>query len=252
MAVLALRLAGPMQSWGLQSNFDTRRTDSLPTKSGVVGLIASALGRQRGDSVDDLNALKMGIRVDQPGKDMNDYHLARKQITPGKTDVWVTNRHYLADAAFLVTLESEDEALLKKIDEAIKHPAYPLFLGRRSCPVTLPVTLGVSHEDADTRLRNEPWLASETVKEKMAGTEAKLPIYKEGRSGRAVRKKRDLPVSFSPVHRQFGYSFLSYQGSVNKKTGHEGTEAESSINPEMAGLDKIAQTEHDPMELLED
>ena len=38
MPVLLLRLAAPLQSWGVESKFDTRRTLGYPTKSGVIGL----------------------------------------------------------------------------------------------------------------------------------------------------------------------------------------------------------------------
>ena len=44
MSTLLLRLAGPMQSWGTDSKFDVRRTGREPSKSGVIGLVAAALG----------------------------------------------------------------------------------------------------------------------------------------------------------------------------------------------------------------
>ena len=46
-ATLLLRLAGPMQSWGLESRFDQRDTGREPSKSGVLGLICAALGKPR-------------------------------------------------------------------------------------------------------------------------------------------------------------------------------------------------------------
>jgi CRISPR system Cascade subunit CasD len=39
MAVLLLRLAGPMQAWGTQSRFVNRDTELEPSKSGVIGLL---------------------------------------------------------------------------------------------------------------------------------------------------------------------------------------------------------------------
>ena len=68
MAVLLIRLAGPMQSWGDSSRFARRTTRREPTKSGVVGLLASALGRTREDPVEDLAQLELAIRVEQPGR----------------------------------------------------------------------------------------------------------------------------------------------------------------------------------------
>lgn len=76
MPVLLLRLAAPLQSWGVESKFDTRRTLGYPTKSGVIGLVASAMGRERTESLDDLNELKIGIRVENEGRQIRDYHTA--------------------------------------------------------------------------------------------------------------------------------------------------------------------------------
>ena len=47
MPTLLLRLVGPMQSWGTTSRFDERDTGKEPSKSGVVGLLAAALGIDR-------------------------------------------------------------------------------------------------------------------------------------------------------------------------------------------------------------
>jgi CRISPR system Cascade subunit CasD len=43
-ACLALLLDGPMQSWGYSSRFDRRTTALHPTRSGIIGLLAAALG----------------------------------------------------------------------------------------------------------------------------------------------------------------------------------------------------------------
>ena len=65
MGTLLLRLAAPMHSWGNDSRCEVRRTGKEPTKSGVIGLLAAALGRNRADSLDDLCSLRFGVRVDQ-------------------------------------------------------------------------------------------------------------------------------------------------------------------------------------------
>ena len=68
----------------------------------------------------------------------------------------MTHRYYLADAIFLAGLESEDEALLQQIADALRHPVYPLFLGRRSCPPTLPLCLGIRQNTLEEALQAEP------------------------------------------------------------------------------------------------
>lgn len=67
MYTLLLRLSGPLQSWGADSLYDNRNTDYYPTKSGVIGLIAAALGLKREDSLEKLNTLKFGVRIDCQG-----------------------------------------------------------------------------------------------------------------------------------------------------------------------------------------
>ena len=53
MSILLLRLAGPMQSWGIQSRFSVRDTGLEPSRSGVVGLLCCALGRTRDEPLDE-------------------------------------------------------------------------------------------------------------------------------------------------------------------------------------------------------
>ncbi|MFB7823137.1 type I-E CRISPR-associated protein Cas5/CasD [Streptomyces hydrogenans] len=72
--VLLVRLAAPLQSWGVASRFAHRDSHVRPTKSAVVGLVAAALGRDRTDPVDDLAALVFGVRADHPGTPVRDYH----------------------------------------------------------------------------------------------------------------------------------------------------------------------------------
>ena len=75
MATLLLRLAAPLQSWGVSSKFEIRETTKEPTKSGVIGLVAAALGRSRDESVEDLSCLKFGVRIDQEGELLRDFQM---------------------------------------------------------------------------------------------------------------------------------------------------------------------------------
>lgn len=146
MNVLLLRLAAPMQSWGTQSRFTTRDTSLEPSKSGVIGLICAALGRPRSDPLNDLASLRMGIRVDDEGEMASDYHTTLDVIKasgakPKAGEAVVSVRYYLADADFLVGLESDQFPILNEINEALGNPHWPLFLGRKSFPPAEPVRL---------------------------------------------------------------------------------------------------------------
>ncbi|MFD4497102.1 type I-E CRISPR-associated protein Cas5/CasD [Streptomyces sp. NPDC058486] len=196
--VLLIRLAAPLQSWGVSSRFGRRDTHTRPTKSGVIGLCAAALGLPRepppdAPDTDPLAALKpllFGVRADHPGKPVRDYHTvgagryplrprdlvtdhrraAQAAARPGTTtgdafghhelEDWygapkritadprsgalvsaevrrkamVTERWYLADAAFLVGLQHTVRVPQDRLAHALEHPQHLLWLGRKSCP----------------------------------------------------------------------------------------------------------------------
>ena len=194
MATLLLRLAAPLQAWGSDSKFNIRSTEREPTKSGVVGMIAAAMGIQRNDDpkkLGPLNDLRFGVRVEREGKLLRDFHMVHEMT--GKKDSHLTNRYYLSDAVFLAALETEDEDFLKQISHALKNPVYPLYLGRRSCPPTLPIVLGIRNDSLISVLKTEP-----PVLEKIRPTR----IVYDSDKGVPVR---DKPVSFSQLHRQYGF-----------------------------------------------
>lgn len=166
MSTLLLRLAGPMQSWGTTSRFDERDTQLEPSKSGVLGLICAALGRDRTEPVDDLAALHMGVRVEREGVSLRDYQTATGVLiaSSGKPDLGrtvVSPRYYLADAMFLVGLEG-DRGLLASIHQALASPVWPLALGRKSCVPSLPVYLpdGLVEQPLYSTLATWPCLIS--------------------------------------------------------------------------------------------
>ncbi|MBX3069080.1 MAG: type I-E CRISPR-associated protein Cas5/CasD [Thermomicrobiales bacterium] len=164
MATLLLRLAGPMQSWGTQSRFGERDTGLEPSKSGVIGLICAAMGRPRDASVDDLSALRMGVRVNREGAVRRDYHTlgTTVRVDGRRTGTVLSNRYYLADADFLVGLEAPGDSLLIQIEQALDDPQWQLFLGRKSFvpgrPIALPKHEGIRTDcDLCTALREHPW-----------------------------------------------------------------------------------------------
>lgn len=204
MGTLLLRLAAPLQSWGEDSKFETRRTRREPTKSGVIGLLAAALGRRRDEPLDDLRGLRFAVRVDQEGELLRDFHTARNEKT-----AYVTERYYLADAVFLAGLESGDEEFLRKLDAALRAPAFPLFLGRRSCPPTPPLPLGVTSEPLEKALAAAPCQISEWMNWKRrfddAGEAPLRAVFDAAPGAYGAARIKDMPVSFSPKRRQYAY-----------------------------------------------
>ena len=164
MTVVAFRLAGPLQSWGSRSRFVRRETETAPTKSGVLGLVAAAKGLRRTDPLESLLGLRFGVRVDQPGQLVRDFQTAqRPKKEPSGAINWtampLSYRYYISDAVFLAVLEGEHD-LITGIDDAVRRPQFPLYLGRRSCPPAGPIALGVFEYDLDEALATLPWLAN--------------------------------------------------------------------------------------------
>jgi CRISPR system Cascade subunit CasD len=157
-----------MQSWGTTSRFDQRDTGKEPSKSGVIGLLAAALGIDRevwNDDLKSLAALTMGVRHDRPGLLKRDYQTAQNIISADRSKVHetaVTTRDYLADAVFLVGLEGGDRDLLERAHAALQNPVWPLALGRKSYVPSEPVWLvdGVVDAPLLQALAAKPWVAS--------------------------------------------------------------------------------------------
>jgi CRISPR system Cascade subunit CasD len=199
-AVLVLRLAAPLQSWGERSRYNRRDTQPQPTKSGILGLLAAAEGRPREAALTDLLGLRLGVRIDQPGTLLRDYHTvsdhrglplpaakvdakgAQKKTGPAKY-TGVTQRYYLQDAVFTVALRGP-APLLRDLEHALRHPVFPLSLGRRSCPPTGPVSLGL-RTDADLTevLTDVPWQASARHRDRFRGTHVTVEATVEDPAG---------------------------------------------------------------------
>lgn len=211
MSTLLLRLAGPLQSWGSSSRFVRRQTDRQPTKSGVLGLIAAAQGRRRSDSIEDLLDLRFGVRTDQPGHLVRDFQTAR---TREGRSMPLSYRYYLADAIFVAGVEGPDE-LISTIVEALHEPTFPLYLGRRSCPPSGPLILGVRAIGLSTALRQEPWQAARWFRKRQPDTGVELPVVRDALAdGEVGETVRDEPISYNPDRREYGWRTVIHDRPV--------------------------------------
>lgn len=160
---IGIRLEGPMQSWGFDSQFNRRNTGLMPTKSGIAGMICAALGYTRGSEEEncflrEYNNLRMStIALPRVLKrNFNDtlYNLEVRRIVDYHTvegtvrasgssnpNAVITYRQYLADACFGVVLTG-NSIFLKKIGDALKNPVWGIWLGRKNCIPTAPVFAG--------------------------------------------------------------------------------------------------------------
>ncbi|GAA4935122.1 type I-E CRISPR-associated protein Cas5/CasD [Streptomyces coeruleoprunus] len=257
-AVLVLRLAAPLQSWGGPSRYNRRETRPQPTKSGVLGLLAAAEGRPREASITDLLNLRLGVRVDQPGSLLRDYHTAsdyrgiplpsakvnakgaQTKTSPPKY-TGVTERFYLQDAVFVAAL-CGPASLLEHLEHALRHPAFPLALGRRSCPPTGPVSLGLQDStELPDALAAVPWQASAHRRCQVRGTEVTLEATVEDPAGDQLAV--DVPDTYDlKTGTLFGRRSVRHLW-VTVPTGRQAAEPADEEAPP-------ASTGHDPFALL--
>jgi len=197
-----------MQAWGSSSRFVRRSTDPQPTKSGIIGLLASALGRRRTDPIEDLLDLRFGVRIDQAGELMRDFQTARS--LDGERSMPLSYRYYLADAVFLAVVEG-DRDVVGALEDALRHPTFPLYLGRRSCPPAGPLVLGLSDDSLWDVLSTRPSIASPARRARTHGP-VRLEVHVDAmsapddvRRGSDIVTVRDAPISFDPELRQYGW-----------------------------------------------
>ncbi|MGE3312453.1 MAG: type I-E CRISPR-associated protein Cas5/CasD [Limisphaerales bacterium] len=169
-ASLAFLLEGPMQSWGTNSRYQRRATDPFPSKSGVLGLVAAALGidKHAADESERLKPLAVlrfeAYRVPReragrageaiPVHRLEDYHTLGGGFDEA-TDPWaragiprkasggpfgtvVTRRTYLTDAIFLALLTG-DRAVLETVATGLEDPVWGVWLGRKCCLPSMPL-----------------------------------------------------------------------------------------------------------------
>ena len=150
-AHLALRLEGPLQSWGFASQFNRRNTGLFPTKSAVLGMCCAALGKARG-SEEEKEALERSQRLrflaiaipryldygekrfDLPVRRVTDYHTVQNTKTAEGMikETHLTYRQYLCDSAFAGVLAGNVE-LISEFGRALENPVWGIFLGRKAC-----------------------------------------------------------------------------------------------------------------------
>lgn len=147
-ATLFLRLEGPFQSWGGRAIGRIRRTETVPTKSGVIALLGAACGLSRSamkERLAEFNDLSMSVRVDRSGQVYEDFQTVgakigvlgadgeiKKTASTGEFETIVSPREYIIDGSFLVILRGNPE-LVDALENALQRPVWPLFLGRKRC-----------------------------------------------------------------------------------------------------------------------
>lgn len=146
--LLVLRLDGPLQSWGENAKWDFRDSSTMPTKSGIVGLLGCAMGVERSSPVlvELAQSITVAVRADRPGVKFVDFQTVKtdRLMTASGTprnknaSTIVSPRGYLQDACFTVFIDTTPE-WQKRIIEALENPKWCMYLGRKNCVPSRPI-----------------------------------------------------------------------------------------------------------------
>jgi len=220
---LVFQLYGPMASWGEIAVGELRHSASHPSRSALLGLLGAALGVRRDDAAGQA-ALTAGyqfaVKQLACGAPLRDYHTVQapalsKKIThrtrrqemadPDKLNTLLTSREYYGDSFCVVAVQAQPDAphTLAQLQHALEHPVFTLYLGRKSCPLALPlvpkIVPGASLKTALDSQSPEPKLAVNLLR-LLPGRRAARYFWEadmdaDGLSASQTHTRHDQPLS---------------------------------------------------------
>lgn len=211
MKTLIIKLAAPLQSYGNEATFNRRTSYRYPSKSAVLGMIAAALGYRRNNTknITALNQLQMAVRIDQPGETLTDFQIIEYDRKKQKRSL--SYRDYLQDAVFVVAISGRDNQI-DQIDDALHHPIFQLFLGRRAnVPAGPLITKLFDNHDPITVLKNYEWQASTWYQHRLKEANYSTEIIADSKlaSSNVKMMTRDEIGSFDQNHRWHSYRSIT-------------------------------------------
>lgn len=161
--VLTFALVAPIASFGDLAVGERRSGWDRPGRSAVLGLIGACLGLDREDD-DAQAALFEGYRVAilcrASGRLLADYHTAQvpptragrrfatraEELAAPDLSTVLTRRDYRTGAWHLAGVVAEPAArwTLDELKAALQRPRFTTYLGRKSCPLALPMAPSVT------------------------------------------------------------------------------------------------------------
>lgn len=157
-AYLVFRLYGPLASWGMPAVGGDRPTAVQPTRSALLGLLAAGLGIER-DKESELQTLqksaRFAVKQTVPSSLIRDYHTAqvpthsnkvthftrKSELDSAHLNTVLSSRDYRCDGVWIVavSLTSDATVSLEQLQRGLLNPVYSLYLGRKSCPLAVPL-----------------------------------------------------------------------------------------------------------------
>lgn len=222
---LAFLIDAPLQSWGASSRFQRRETESWPTKSALIGVLAAALGidKYATDEVErvaPLAALCFSVfRWPKPGPvtRLMDFHTigggydktnpAEKLHIPCKAGdgspfgTVITRRSYLTDARFIALFQG-DRATLECVAAALLDPVWGIWFGRKTCIPAEPLSPVVAATPSEALASLWQTLGNDPAE--ISALEGMTELPGDGRFYQS-----DQPVAFGLHHGPIPAAYLS-------------------------------------------
>jgi CRISPR system Cascade subunit CasD len=222
---LAFLIDAPLQSWGASSKFQRRDTESWPTKSALVGVLAAALGIDKNAQDEDARVAPLAALCFSvfrwpkcaPVTRLADFHTigggydktnpAEKLHIPCKAGdgspfgTVITRRTYLTDARFIALFQG-DRATLERAAAALFDPVWGIWFGRKTCIPAEPLSPVVAAS---------PREALAALWQKFGNDPAEIPAL-EGLTespGDGQYYQADQPVAFGQHHGAIPAAYLS-------------------------------------------
>ena len=203
---LVFTLTAAMGSMGELAGHERRGSWSWPGRSALIGLMGAAMGIRRDGDFAALDALAIAVAVFDEGRILRDYHTVETVPTAaakapqsrpaalrgarGRTNATITLRDYRTGPLYGVAVWGGD---LEPICEALKRPAFVLYLGRKSCPLSAPLAPRIVDADAPAealaQVRLPPW---------RAGAAARLMVH-DG-AGERTQTRHDIAIDRARWH----------------------------------------------------
>lgn len=160
MEYLVFRLYGPLASWGETAIGEARPSGFYPSRSALLGLVAATMGVERDDAVglEQLRvSLGFAVKTHVHGDLLRDYHTAQMPsrskaahyrtrrdelaIAKEQLNTVLSSRDYRMDGVWVVAvwLKQPSQLTLESLEGKLRKPVFTPYLGRKACPLALPL-----------------------------------------------------------------------------------------------------------------
>jgi len=154
---LVFLLSAPMASFGGYAGHERRGSEPVPMRSAMLGLVGAALGIDRADADRQaaLRVYSVAVQSFLKSAPLRDYHTvqtiptvrAKRPATRENAsaragrdaNTIITIRDYRCDVLVGVALWGDGRWTLDDLAAHLRRPSFPLYLGRKSCPLASPL-----------------------------------------------------------------------------------------------------------------